>query len=56
MCLFVLLLCKDGVFRLIEQDEEGKVIQRIIVPKWTRDWHNARHSGDPTENQTNLCT
>ena len=42
-------LVRMGVFRLIEQDEEGEVIQRIIVPKWTRDWHNARHSGDPTE-------
>jgi superfamily II DNA or RNA helicase len=42
-------LIRMGVFRLIKQEDEGKdLIQRIIVPKWTRDWYDARVSEEPT--------
>jgi len=42
-------LIRMGVFRLIEQDEDGEVIQRIILPKWTRDWYDARVGENPTD-------
>ncbi len=42
-------LVRMGVFRLIkfneediDNNEESSIVQRIIVPKWTRDWYYAR--------------
>ena len=41
-------LVRMGVFRLIKQDEgEEELTQRIIVPKWTRDWYEKRVGDGP---------
>jgi superfamily II DNA or RNA helicase len=41
-------LVRMGVFRLIKQDEGGEELtQRIIVPKWTRNWYEARVGDSP---------